>query len=95
VVLRFLANSQSTDSALLALACTSLIVLFLLQFFNDYASAQADPHAFLYPEQNKELLKSSARARKRKRPSPKGAKKYGNRLLTLVHDRIGSPEEIA
>jgi hypothetical protein len=60
----------------------------LAQFFDVYTRAQADPHAFLYPEQNKELLKSSARARKRKRPSPKGAKKYGNRLSTLVHNRI-------
>jgi hypothetical protein len=60
----------------------------LAQFFNDYTSAQADPHAFLYPEQKKESLKSSATARKRKRSSPKGAKKYGNRLSTLVHNRI-------
>jgi hypothetical protein len=60
----------------------------LAQFFNNYTSAQADPHAFLYPEQNKKLLKSSARARKRKRPSLKGAKKYGNRLSTLMHNRI-------
>src|SRR5256885_14973688 len=60
----------------------------LAQFFNDYTSVQADPHAFLYPEQNKESLKSSATARKRKRPSPKGVKKYGNRHSTLVHNRI-------
>jgi hypothetical protein len=60
----------------------------LAQFFDDYTRAQADPYSFLYPEQNKELLKSSTRARKRKRPSPKDAKIYGNRLSTLVHNRI-------
>jgi hypothetical protein len=48
----------------------------LAQFFDYYTRAQADPHAFLYPE------------RKRKRTSSKDTKKYGNSLSTLVHSHI-------
>jgi hypothetical protein len=60
----------------------------LAQYYNDYTNAQADPHGFLYPDQNKELsVKSLAATRKRKRASS-GAKRRGNRLATLVHDRI-------
>jgi len=60
----------------------------LAQFYNDYTNAQADPHGFLYPDQNKELwVKSLAATRKRKRASS-GAKRRGNRFATLVHDRI-------
>jgi hypothetical protein len=62
----------------------------LTQFYNDYTRAQADSHAFLYPEQNKELsVKSLTPTRKRKRaPSSDATKRCGNRLLTLVNNRI-------
>jgi hypothetical protein len=57
----------------------------LAQFYNNYTNAQADPHGFLYPNQNEELsMKYLTATRKRKR----GAKKHGNRLATLVHNRI-------
>jgi len=57
----------------------------LAQFYNDYTNAQADPHGFLYPNQNEELsMQYLTATRKRKR----GAKKHGNRLATLVHNRI-------
>ena len=60
------------------------------QFYNDYTRAQADPHAFLYPEQNKEpSVKSLTPTRKRKRASSSDvAKRCGNRLSTLVNNRI-------
>jgi len=62
----------------------------LAQFYNDYTRAQADPHAFLYPEQNKEpSVKSLTPTRKRKRASSSEvAKRCGNRLSTLVNNRI-------
>jgi len=57
----------------------------LAQFYNDYTRAQANPHAFLYPEQNTELsVKSLTPTRKRKRASsPDVAKRCGNRLSTV------------
>lgn len=62
----------------------------LAQFYNDYTNAQADPHGFLYPNQNEELsMKHLTTTRKRKRASSSyGAKRHGNRLATLVHNRI-------
>lgn len=62
----------------------------LAQFYNDYTRAQADPHAFLYPEQNRELsVKSLTPTCKRKRASSSdAAKRCGNRLSTLVNNRI-------
>jgi hypothetical protein len=61
-----------------------------VQFYNDYTNAQADPNGFLYPNQNEELsMKHLTAARKRKRASSSyGAKRHGNRLATLVHNRI-------
>jgi hypothetical protein len=57
---------------------------------NLYTNAQADPHGFLYPNQNEELsMKYSTATRTRKRTSSSdGAKRHGNRLATLVHNRI-------
>ena len=62
----------------------------LAQFYNDYTNAQANPHGFLYPNQNKELsMKHLTATRKSKRASSSyGAKRHGNRLATLVHNRI-------
>jgi len=42
----------------------------LVQFYDEYTRAQADPHTFLYPGQNKELsVKTFRLTRKRKRGS--------------------------
>jgi hypothetical protein len=62
----------------------------LVQFYNDYTDAQADPHGFLYSNQNEELsMKHLTATWKRKRESSSyGAKRRGNRLATLVHNRI-------
>jgi len=62
----------------------------LAQFYNDYTNAQADPHEFLYPGQNKEVLVKSLTAnRKRKRASTSHViKRRGNKLSTLVHNRV-------
>jgi hypothetical protein len=62
----------------------------LTQFYNDYTCAQADPHGFLYPDQNRELsVKSLTATRKRKKASSSNViKSCGNRLSTLVHNRI-------
>ena len=62
----------------------------LVQFYDEYTSAQADPHAFLYPGQNKELsVTSFGVMRKRKRGSSSHtAKRCGSKLSTLVHNRI-------
>jgi hypothetical protein len=54
----------------------------LAQFYNDYARAQAVPHAFPYPDQNIELAaKSLTASQKRKRAlSSRVAKRSRNRL---------------
>ena len=61
-----------------------------MQFYDEYTSAQADPHAFLYPGQNKELsVASFGVMRKRKRGSSSHmAKRCSSKLSTLVHNRI-------
>jgi hypothetical protein len=62
----------------------------LVQFYNDYTNAQADPYGFLYAGQNKDFsVKSLIATRKRKRKSSSyGAKRRSNRLATLVHNHI-------
>jgi hypothetical protein len=62
----------------------------LVQFYNDYTCAQADPHAFLYREQNKEFsVESSTATRKRKRASSAYVTtRRGNKLSSSVHNCI-------
>jgi len=57
----------------------------LAQFYKDYTDAQADPHAFLYPEWNEELSVGSSKVtRKRKRAlSFHALKGRGGRLSTF------------
>ena len=67
----------------------------LAQFYNDYTNAQADPHGFLYPDQNEKLsMKYLTATRKRKRASPSyGAKRRDNRVWsTAVMCRPRMPE---
>jgi hypothetical protein len=69
----------------------------LAQFYNDYTRAQADPHAFLYPEQNKELsVKSLTPTRKRKRASSSDAAKRcgnNNRIVDLIFPSLVLDDE--
>lgn len=46
----------------------------LAQFYNDYTNAQADPHGFLYPDQNKELSVKSLAANSEEKESIIGCK---------------------
>jgi len=59
-----------------------------VQFYDEYMRAQADPHAFMYPGQNKELSVKSFRVTRKRGSSSHMAKRCGNKLLTLVHNRI-------
>ena len=61
----------------------------LVQFYDKYTRAQADPNSFLYPEQKQVLMKSLTATRKRKRASSSNvAKRCGNKRSTLVHNRV-------
>jgi hypothetical protein len=60
----------------------------LVQFYDEYMRAQADSHAFMYPGQNKELSVKSFRVTRKRGSSSHMAKRCGNKLLTLVHNRI-------
>jgi len=56
----------------------------LVQFYDEYTRAQADPHTFLYPGQNKELsVKSFRVTRKRKRGS---SSPHGKEMLQQTFD---------
>jgi hypothetical protein len=62
----------------------------LAQFYNDYTDVQVDPHAFLYPERNEELLLESLNpTRKQKRTSWSNVlKRHRVRLSTLIHNLV-------